>query len=306
MANDLFDSMRGKPELQQRETSASPWGPQQESLKDLFGSARGLYFGSGSNPSGLTSNAWQLAAARANDPNSLTNQAGGVLGKTIAGDYLNPNTNPYFQGAVNDALGLAKSQVLGLYGGPAGQNIGNSGFQEQLTRNLGSVAGNMYASNYNQERQNQLNALNQAPAFDYAQANKLAQLGALQEAFPWQQLARYQGAITGNYGGVGTTQAPWQDKLYNEVTMGQQAYNDQGGAAKTWGSMAPAMMMSDVRVKDNIERIGTHDSGIGIYKYTYKGDDTPQIGVLAQEVEQVAPGAVAEIGGIKHVNYKMI
>jgi hypothetical protein len=39
------------------------------------------------------------------------------------------------------------------------------------------------------------------------------------------------------------------------------------------------------------------------YKFNYVGDSIPRRGVIAQEVEKTNPGAVAEFGGIKHVNY---
>jgi len=63
-----------------------------------------------------------------------------------------------------------------------------------------------------------------------------------------------------------------------------------------------AIMASDVRVKENLVRDGTI-KGHAAYKFNYVGDDTPRRGVIAQEVEQTNPAAVAEFGGIKHVNY---
>ncbi len=83
--------------------------------------------------------------------------------KTINGDYLNPNSNPYFASSVNDALGLAKSQFLGTYGGAAGSNVDNSGFQEGLARTLGQQATNAYSTNYQNERNRQATAAFGAP-----------------------------------------------------------------------------------------------------------------------------------------------
>ena len=40
-----------------------------------------------------------------------------------------------------------------------------------------------------------------------------------------------------------------------------------------------------------------------MYAYRYVFGGPVQIGVMAQEVETIKPHAVAEIGGIKHVNY---
>jgi hypothetical protein len=68
------------------------------------------------------------------------------------------------------------------------------------------------------------------------------------------------------------------------------------------GGMAAATYFSDRRLKSNIERIGTHRLGIGIYEYDIFGGR--QIGVMADEVEAVMPEAVIEhSSGYKMVNY---
>ena len=68
------------------------------------------------------------------------------------------------------------------------------------------------------------------------------------------------------------------------------------------GGMAAATYFSDRRLKYNIERIGTHRLGIGIYEYDIFGGR--QIGVMADEVEAVMPEAVIEHpSGFKMVNY---
>jgi hypothetical protein len=141
-----------------------------------------------------------LRAQQALNPNSLTNQAQGQLRSTIAGNYLTPDSNPYLKASVQDALGLAGSSFASQYGGQAGSNLGNSGYQEGLARTLGNVATNAYSSAYGQERQNQLNSLQMAPSLDYANINQLAQAGQ----YPWQQLQNYQQGISGNYGGQST------------------------------------------------------------------------------------------------------
>ena len=71
------------------------------------------------------------------------------------------------------------------------------------------------------------------------------------------------------------------------------------------GTLAGAFIDSDERLKDNIEHIGK-ENGHNIYEFTYKGNDDKFIGVMAQEVEDIMPEAVTEIGGFKAVNYDMI
>lgn len=299
---NLFGSMIGEPEHQDFQSYSGPWSNQQPYLNNLFSSASNIY-------------AQRPYTNTFGNPNSLTSAASGVLGNaisgrnmnpmvadTLSGKYLTASTNPYFSGAVNDALGLAKSQFAGMYGGAAGNNLNNSGFQEGLARSLAQQALSAYSNNYanerqnqlglyNQERQNQLNAASVAPTFDYNVASA-----------PWLDLAKYQGAVSGNYGSSNAYQMPWQNQMYQQMFGFGGAPAAAQGPANTFASM-----FSDVRLKENIERVGTHDeTGIGIYKYNYIGNPTPQLGVLAQELEQVKPEAVGESSGFKTVNYKMI
>ena len=58
-------------------------------------------------------------------------------------------------------------------------------------------------------------------------------------------------------------------------------------------------------LKENPERDGTWN-GFSVYKYNYIADDTPRRGVIAQEVEETRPEAIAIIDGVKHVNYSML
>lgn len=75
------------------------------------------------------------------------------------------------------------------------------------------------------------------------------------------------------------------------------------GAGLKYG--LPLMMAgSDVRMKDNIRHVGHTNDGQRLYYFTYKHDPaTPHIGLMAQEVEQIRPEAVHEIGGMKYVDY---
>ena len=60
---------------------------------------------------------------------------------------------------------------------------------------------------------------------------------------------------------------------------------------------------SDIRLKRNIQRIGTHSSGVGVYEFEYLWGGGKHVGVMAQEVEKVIPEAVTEIMGYKAVDY---
>ena len=66
-----------------------------------------------------------------------------------------------------------------------------------------------------------------------------------------------------------------------------------------------AMKFSDRRLKSNIDRIGTHPLGIGVYEYNIF--DRRERGVMADEVETVMPEAVVlHPSGYKMVDYGML
>jgi len=59
------------------------------------------------------------------------------------------------------------------------------------------------------------------------------------------------------------------------------------------GSSSNGTIPSDRRLKRDIEQVGTHESGIGIFRFKYLWSDTPYIGVMAQEVAERFPEAVS-------------
>lgn len=71
------------------------------------------------------------------------------------------------------------------------------------------------------------------------------------------------------------------------------------------GGIAGAIMGSDIRLKENISRIGV-ENGFPIYAFNYIGDDKKYIGVMAQDVEDIMPHAVHTIDGFKAVDYGLI
>ena len=79
---------------------------------------------------------------------------------------------------------------------------------------------------------------------------------------------------------------------------GQYVGANAGG---TWGnptsaaySASSAILISDVRLKRDITRIGQLDNGLGLYSYRYLWSDTVYVGVMAQEVALGVPNAVVK------------
>jgi hypothetical protein len=101
-----------------------------------------------------------------------------------------------------------------------------------------------------------------------------------QELAGWQQQQQGQNSLMGGLFGLGAA----------------------GIKAGMFGG-AGALALSDIRMKENIIRIGTRSDGLNVYSFDYKGGAKGQVGFMAQEVEGVYPEAVKTISGVKHVDY---
>jgi Chaperone of endosialidase len=75
---------------------------------------------------------------------------------------------------------------------------------------------------------------------------------------------------------------------------------DSDDPPATTGSAAA----SDIRLKEDVRRVGTNHLGLGVYQYRYKGMDGVYEGVMAQDVEILHPGAIKPLPyGYKAVDY---
>ena len=58
--------------------------------------------------------------------------------------------------------------------------------------------------------------------------------------------------------------------------------------------MGIASLFSDERLKENLQVVGKLDNGLKVYVFNFKGSNTKQIGLLAQEVQKLHPEAVSK------------
>lgn len=85
----------------------------------------------------------------------------------------------------------------------------------------------------------------------------------------------------------------------------KNALSNAGGTA---AGIGVASLFSDIRLKENIKKVGT----INVYEYTYKKDTGialptgKRIGVMAQELEKIIPQAVKDFLGYKMVDYRFL
>ena len=112
---------------------------------------------------------------------------------------------------------------------------------------------------------------------------------------------------------LGANQLAYQGALnaYNQQQQNQQTSlgglfglaGTLGGAALRSGAGA-ALLGSDRRFKEGIRRVGRLDNGLPVYLFRYRGDPRPLIGLMADDVELVAPEAVHLIEGFQYVDYE--
>lgn len=313
---------------------ADPWSGQQPFLKDVFAQAQGLYNQPGPSyfPSGTVQpmNAGQTTALDTLYGTGITGgtpaltSAQGNVTATNSGDYLNAG-NPYFANMAQRTLGQVMPAIQSQF---AGAGRSDSGLASRAAA-MGATdaVGSLAYQNYADERNNMLKASVIAPQLDQStmgdinaaygaagqyqnqgqqQLNDLVNRWNFQEMQPWQKLGLYSQMVQGNYGGTTTTN---QTSPYYSNPLANAIGGIAGiaGIGSSLYNLWPAISaISDRRLKDDIERIGTHSNGLPIYSFRYKGDPVSRVGFMADEVEKVHPEAVMEgYGSYKMVNYAL-
>jgi hypothetical protein len=188
---------------------------------------------------------------------------------------------------------------------------------------------------------NAMGDFNRGKEFSYGQAREKAISGAGQEAdrafgmqsaarnqlmselltqhgLPYQDLANIRGLTQVSqpqFEGTmpaGSTQPADVTGAINNQYQGQvDSYNakvqQKNANLQTAASIAAMFALSDERAKEDIAPIGELNDGTGLFSFKYKGDDTPQVGVMAQDVEKRDPKAVrVRPDGLKEVNYTRV
>lgn len=166
----------------------------------------------------------------------------------------------------------------------------------------GQLAGNQQQFNANQQAG--ISAADAATqAQNYGPMQQLA-IEAQRRGIPLQTMAQQMGLVlpAGQAFGTttGNTQTQSNPSLWQNIAMmGQGLGSLLGGGSNA----ANAYRLSDERVKEHKAEIGQLYDGTPVWSFNYIGDPRPQVGLMAQDVEQRTPEAVAEFGGIKAVDY---
>lgn len=219
----------GGSKTQKQTVNSQPWEAQQNSLKNLFSRAEGLYQqgpvqyypgDTRANMSPTTQGALEGITARGMNGSPLNAAAGGYVTDTLAGKYLNQDA-PGLDSVLNRARTAANSTYAGL---------GRYGSGSHDTAVADSV-GQILFQNYNQERDRMQQAAGMAPGIagqDFIDLN--AVLGAgdryqtelqgeidadidkynFQQQSPYSSLQAFQDFIQGSYGGTQQSTVPKQ------------------------------------------------------------------------------------------------
>lgn len=250
------------------------------------------------------------------------------LGATASGANLNPYSTPGFSDAINTMTNDITNATKGVYAGSGRDPSGAGSFAQSLGRGLTQGIAPTLAAQSNQNTQNMLGA--NSTLFNAAGSTATGQAGLNQSALS-NIMPALQGAgmLSSLYTQPASTQLaaantsqnlPFQNLqslLTPALGLGALGTNTTGTSTQTpannplmnilGGVTAGAgLMFSDERLKENIKDVGVLFDGTPVKEYNYIGDDRPQLGMLAQDIEKHNPeaGAVVEIGGYKAVNYR--
>ncbi len=250
----------GGPSNSTSTTISQPWGPAAKYGRLYMPALWNYLTGTGTQPSimndpfpnqqvaGFTPD--QMAAFGQTDQASanlagLMSGADAQANATIGGQYLNPSSNPYLQSTYNSAAqGVTNSYMYGTAPSTAAKfaaagGYGDSAYNDANAQNafgfgnnLAALGANIYGTNYANERQNQLNTLNNVGSLaqsNYIPAEALRGSGQIQQGqaqnvnnanyqnaynqaqFPFQALQMLGNGISGmgSMGGSSISMAPF-------------------------------------------------------------------------------------------------
>lgn len=258
-----------------------------------------------------------MRTALSGEQDKLGSAASDLATKIYGGAYAQDRAN---QLAAQGQLSQAYSQDIAnrLNAGQFLSGVYDQGLQRQLygAQMLGQLG--------QQDVTNMLNAAGMVPGLGQANYTDLnAALGVAQsgqdrsqaeqdlereryeynQQLPYNWLQNYAQLIYGNPGsqsGFGTTTATQRNSgggLFGQIL---------GGAAGVGSLLSGigSLRLSDRRLKTDIERVGTLDNDTPVYKFRYVFGGPPQLGVMAQDVEEENPEAVYTLwNGAKLVDY---
>lgn len=258
------------------------------------------------------------------------------LTPTASGANLNPYDTPGFGDAIRTAIDDATKATKGVYAGSGRDPSGAGSFAGSLgrgiTQGISPTIANQYNTNYSNmqtanrdllsgagstasgitnlrqsDMTNLLAGIQGAGALPGLYSSPaMAQLGAANASYsqPYQNLAQLlQPSISlaslgtqsqGQGQSTQTNNPSWFDTISQGMKVGGQGLS----------GLSALMAFSDANLKEDAAPVGKLNDGQTVWKYRYKGDPVPRLGLMAQEVLEHEPEAVGRhASGFLMVDY---
>lgn len=284
------------PNIRGNAVAAGQYGGSRQGIAEGLAS-KGLLYSMGDTASGMYNNAFNTAQQQMYG--TANNMAG--LGLSNAQSNANRDLSAQTTNAAND---LAAQTT----------NIANQLALQQFNANLGLQNNQQAMQLAQQQLANRAQGLNILGTGNALQDQNYQQRLGLLDApnqYNWNNLNRYASIVTpgAGIGGQSSSTAPNNTNplagALGGALAGAQLASMTGllGTGAGAGIGAGLALLSDRRFKTDIERVGTLDNGLGVYRYRYKSGGPMQLGVMADEVKAVNPAAVVNVGGVDYVNY---
>lgn len=274
-------------------TTVKPWKEAQPYIMNAANTVQSTY---NANQPRLQAMSDQLSgympqiAERAFGSNPNLDAAKSYNADVLNGVYLGQG-NPYLQDMLDRTGNSVADRVNGTFSS-AGRT-GGSRHAGELASGVAEAENALRYGDYSAERGRMDSAVGAAAGLNATDnANLASYLDAMQTGaqLPYLGSQFLSSGISG---------------LLSPYTTQTQGMNAAGNIANGVGTaLQAASLFSDVRLKENIRRVGQTDGGLPIYVYNYIGDGTPQMGVMAQEVAAVQPNALGPVvDGFMTVQY---
>lgn len=203
-----------------------------------------------------------------------------------------------FQDTNNRAYADARDRAT-----TAGFSVGKDTFASDLAATQTGIGASMGGANFsNESRQQQIAQL-------LAERNQpLNELNALRTGTQVQTPTFNSGSTSAPNMQSPDVLASYQSKANSDLANYNAQVQSNNATLSSLGQLGLAAGMfkwSDARLKTDINLLRVADSGVKWYTYLMDGE--PQIGVLAQEVQEIFPEAVSEMpNGYLMVNYAKV
>ena len=294
----------------QKQTSTSradPWKPTQGALKDIIGNATDLFKSGGFNTTpysgdwvagqnadttaaqiglrGLIPQMTGYNTAAADNVESMLGQGPSQAMKdNVIADIMPAINGSFAWSGMTGSTLHQQNLAKGLSAGLGGLDMQNRQQQADLSQRLAGLSSGMAQPYAMLGAQGQDQQGYDQSVIDAAMRKDL--MGQTSDMSALQQYAQLISGIGGQFGTQTNTQSQNMG-LGGVLGLGLQGLS----------------LFSDRRLKEDVRRIGTADNGLPIFTFRYRGSPTVHMGVMAQDVQDIAPEAVTERGGYLTVDH---